>query len=309
LMRHKDALECIILLIIERVGKSDDDIEKIYRIWTEFLVPWFNLPVHWFLRELNKKSDKNSCIVKYAPGQKIKTIFGDGTIVSVIDNNYLSVFQYKVKLQFGLAFIRPSAILHLLPLYDKIHYARHGGIMELINSQNNVLEETSSVKLPQNVNIIFGTEKIYLFMRLYCLLVSLFLSTYENLKDVEVKNDFITSVVDCGKTSIGKSNANRRNCIAVQKISGRNIGYLGMISSLKEYIKGNIGFKDFESCCRALHKEKVYEFAALPRLLEKCADALLKVSRENMILSLFDFSQVKDVVSNYNTIFDMFFES
>lgn len=65
-MPHKDAYELVSLQILNAAAKTNADREKASRIWTEFIAPWFNLPVHWFLKELRDKarSEKSSCIVK-----------------------------------------------------------------------------------------------------------------------------------------------------------------------------------------------------------------------------------------------------
>ena len=44
-----------------------------------------------------------------------------------------------------------------------------------------------------------------------------------------------------------------------------------------------------------MSKKEVYKFTVLSRLLEKCDDALVKVSRENLVLSLFDLLHVKNI--------------
>ena len=64
-MPHKDAFELVSRQILY-AAKTNADREKVSRLWTEFVAPWFNLPVHWFLSELRDKarSQKSSCIVK-----------------------------------------------------------------------------------------------------------------------------------------------------------------------------------------------------------------------------------------------------
>ncbi len=63
---HKDVYECVALQVLNAAAKTNADREKTSRIWTEFILPWFNLPTHWFLKELRDKarSEKSSCIVK-----------------------------------------------------------------------------------------------------------------------------------------------------------------------------------------------------------------------------------------------------
>ncbi len=65
-MPHKDAHDLVALQVLNVSAKTNADREKASRLWTEFIVPWFDLPVHWFLNELRDKarSDKSSCIVK-----------------------------------------------------------------------------------------------------------------------------------------------------------------------------------------------------------------------------------------------------
>ena len=66
-MPHKDAYKSISAMLMNRnIAKTNADREKISRIWAEFLVPLFDLPVYWFLSELRERtrSDKSSCIVK-----------------------------------------------------------------------------------------------------------------------------------------------------------------------------------------------------------------------------------------------------
>lgn len=65
-MPHKDLYECLRLQVLNSSAKTNADREKVSRIWTEFILPIFNLPTHWFLNELRDKarSNKSSCIVK-----------------------------------------------------------------------------------------------------------------------------------------------------------------------------------------------------------------------------------------------------
>ena len=65
-MPHKDAFECLSAQFTKGAPKTNRDREKIFRVWAEFVVPFFYLPVHWFLNELQRdrtRSHKSSCIV------------------------------------------------------------------------------------------------------------------------------------------------------------------------------------------------------------------------------------------------------
>eukprot|EP00979_Chaetoceros_neogracilis_P014033 scaffold4342_cov123-Chaetoceros_neogracile.AAC.1 len=101
-MPHKDLYECLRLQVLNSSAKTNADREKVSRIWTEFILPIFNLPTYWFLNELRDKarSDKSSCIVKYAPGQKVKTAFGDGRILAYNEVTSTRSPHYIVQLPF-----------------------------------------------------------------------------------------------------------------------------------------------------------------------------------------------------------------
>lgn len=65
-MPHKDAYELVSLQIFNVAAKNDADRERVSRLWSEFVAPLFNLPIHWYLNELKDKarSEKSSHIVR-----------------------------------------------------------------------------------------------------------------------------------------------------------------------------------------------------------------------------------------------------
>jgi len=255
-MPHKDVYECLASQVLNSAAKTNADREKTSRIWTEFLAPWFNFSTHWILKELRDKarSEKSSCIVKYAPGQMVKTSFGDGRILAHNEAAPSLGANYKIDLPFGTGYIRPSSILHHLPPTEQVQYGRLGGFMELIEAADEPMNGDEVKILGPSCRLVFGTEKVYIFMRLYCALIALFDSTRERM---EPKN------------------------------------YNGFVDALKGYINEDIQFKAYELRCRAATKEKCHELSAVPRLIEKCADALVKVAKEDKLLGLFDFYQLK----------------
>jgi len=267
-MPHKDAYELISLYTVKNVAKTNSEREKTARIWTEFMLPWFNSPTHWFLKELKDKarSEKSSGIVKYALGQMVKTAFGNGRIVSFVEAGSHAGAHYKVKLPFGTGYIRPSSIVHHLPPHEQVQYVRSGGFMELLDAADAQMNNDESKLLQSSCQLIFGTEKLYLFMRMYCALVGLLNSIKKDLSGLSDDMDIE-----------GKSNK----------------GYAGFLSIIKKYIEEKYSFKTYELQCRSLSKLKPYEMAAVPRLLDKCADFLVKVAKEERVLGLYDFYQLK----------------
>jgi histone deacetylase complex regulatory component SIN3 len=65
-MPYKDIYDCLAIQIQNFPAKTHVEKEKVSRIWTEFIAPWFNLPFYWFLNELRDKarSDKSPTIVQ-----------------------------------------------------------------------------------------------------------------------------------------------------------------------------------------------------------------------------------------------------
>lgn len=265
-MPHKDAYELISLYTVKNVAKTNAEREKSARFWTEFMLPWFNFPTHWFLKELRDKarSEKSSGIVKYKLGQMVKTAFGNGRIVSFVEAGSHAGAHYKVKLPFGTGYIRPSSIVHHLPSPEQLQYVRSGGIMELLDADDVPMDGDEAKLLPSSCQLIFGTEKLYLFMRMYCALVGLLNS---------IQNDLSASSNDMEIEGIG----NKR--------------YAEFLSIIRKYIEEKYSFKTYELQCHSLLKTKPYEMAAVPRLLDKCADFLVKVAKEDKVLNLYDFYQ------------------
>ena len=201
----------------------------------------------------------------------VKTAFGDGCVLGSIEAGPDASYRYKVKLPFGVGYIRPSSIAHHLP--SDMACVRQSGFMDVLNLPDESLDKGRVKLLNSSCHCVFGTEKLYLFMRLYCTLIALLEKVKNNLNEKWLDVPYYTK--NKRKTSTAKNYYNR------------------MVASLKEYINEDIEFKRYEIICREMTKEKVYEMSALPRLIEKCADALVKVSREDKALVLFDFSRLK----------------
>lgn len=285
-MPHKDAFDCIACQINNGPSTSGVDRERVARIWAEFVVPFFNYPTHWVLGELRKgvKSDKSSPIVKFSPGQGVKTAFGNGKILSLVEGNPATAFRYKIRLGFGIAYVRPNAIVHALPSTDKTGFARTGDKMEPVE----VPGESDAKKLAKRCELLFATGSIYIFMRLYCLLVSIF----SDGRDFLLEGQKVKEVTPSTDMEVDGVN---------DAITAKAYDYPGIISSLQELIGRDIDGKSFESYCRKAGREKAHQLAAVPKLVKACADALLKVARENKVLSLYDISQLKEMVRKYST--------
>lgn len=157
--------------------------------------------------------------------------------------------------------------------------------------QNGVMEKTSLHEESEGVNKrrlhMFGTERIYTLMRIYSYLVYVLSNTKTFLLSQEGQLKETQTTTGIG-FSFEKSESN-------DKIIARH-DYAGLISVLKKLIADDIDIQAYESFCRKTAKDRVYQLIALPRLIDRCAEAMVKVAKEDKALSLFDLAQLKIMV-------------
>jgi len=255
-MPHKHAYD----LLNAYFAKSSSDKETFSKIWADFIAPWFGLPLRWE----ESGGTAASSTVKFTPGQRVRTTVGDGVILSVVEGKTADSFRYLVKFPFGVGYVKPSAVAHLLPTSHP-------------TSEVDIGSDDKSQLMQDDIQVIFGTEKIYVFMRLYILLVTML---YQAKDIVDRKN-------------VSES------------------GYTEVMSSLKALIKGKADAKDFEAECRKYVDNDVYNFVAIPPLVESCAGALVKMAKEGMLETLYHCSQLKlkDLNQQRNLSLDLTYEA
>lgn len=193
--------------------------------------------------------------------------------------------MYRVKLPFGLGHLAPSAILYAVPSKET-PFIRRDGVMVRDESTFEV-EESSPVKLGDQYQLLFGTEKIYLFLRLYSLLCSILTDTREYCEThpppEDPTNSYITSKIS-----------------PLPKKEHERLTFSGLLVPLQKVLSGDMSARDFETLGRKVSKEKVYQISALPKLIERCMDAMVKVAEEDTLLHLYDhcrFSEDVDPVA------------
>jgi len=147
---------------------------------------------------------------------------------------------------------------------------RENGFMELVQNTDDAMSDETKKEIPSSCQLVYGTEKFYIFMRLYCALLALFESAK---KKMETDNNAMEVEDDAEGPQKNK--------------------FQGFISTIKDYINEEVQFKSYELRCRSFTDKTFYELSAIPRLIEKCADALVKVAREDKLLALFDFYRLK----------------
>lgn len=196
--------------------------------------------------------------------------------------------RYRVKLPFGVASVRPSGIMHSLPQPDGGMMVRRNGVMAKDENPDGAGEGLFAEKMNKKFELMFATESVYIFMRLYCLLVSLLGDTREYIKEAGPSTEPVDSYF------IPKPIQDEKN--ERRKAPQPTADFTGVVSMLGQVVARNVDAKEFETYCRRVCKAKVHDMIALPKLVDKCTDALLNVVKEDALLPLFDYCLHREMV-------------
>lgn len=213
----------------------------------------------------------------------MQTCYGEGVIISNIAPNSNGGLRYKIELGYSIGYLRPSAIVHVLPPTDPVQgMIRRNGAMEKVSS----LEQPGEA-LDKRCQLMFGTERIYTLMRIYSYLVYVLSNTQLFLLSDEGEPKETQTTSGIGST-FEKTDSNEKSIARHD--------YAGLISVLNKLIAGDIDIQAYESFCRKTAKDRVYQLIALPRLIDRCAEALGNVAKEGKVLTLYDLAQLKIMV-------------
>lgn len=185
--------------------------------------------------------------------------------------------RYRIKLPYGIGFVSASAIAHGLHTAGGPKYVRNDGHLVKEDNMMNGDTDTPSLKLDKKFKLLFGTESIYVFVRLYSGLVSI-------LDDVETFCRSNPTMADPAKSYYNpmKSADDKKDI---------KLDFSTMILKLQKVISKKQSAKDFEAHCRRMSPEMVYKMAALPKIVEQCADVMRQTAVEDLLLPLFDYCQ------------------
>jgi hypothetical protein len=151
----------------------------------------------------------------------------------------------------------------------------------MVRDEASLYEDVNAPKLDSRYQLLFATEKIYLFVRLYSLLCSVLSDTREHCDTYPPPDDPADSYI----TPTGKSG----------KKKSRKLDYSSLLIALKKVLANDMTARDFEALARKISREKVHQIAALPALVGRCVDALVRVADEDTLLHLYDHCQYKNV--------------
>jgi hypothetical protein len=214
-------------------------------------------------------------------GQRVCTIFGEGTVASFTDSTSQSSGpKYRVKFSFGLGYLSPAAILHAVQSNDSL-FVRRDGIM--VRDETTYYSSDFTPKLDSNQQILFATERTYHFLRLFLILCSLIADTHEHV----IKFPPLDDPADFYITKTNAANTKKRKSL--------KLDYASVLSVLRKVFKNEMNERDFETLARKVSRDKVHEIATLPVLVDRCIEALVKVAEEDTLLHLFDYCHVNNV--------------
>lgn len=228
-------------------------------------------------------------------GQKVRTFYGIGTIEDVklhVPASIREPYFCTVRLSYGVAYLRSSFILHTIPAAvspssEKNFVRSHKGNFEAIEEKLDV-QDSVSVK---SCFTFFGTEKVYLFLRLYAALVGILAEGYEYFTSLDGASP--TTSCTSGVTKDDNDPIKWPGIADVSRPGNQyNKGYSGLLCALNDFMSGRLMYKAFESACRTLSLKLVFKFVTLPKILKKCAHELLKVVDEDAYLSLLDYARI-----------------
>jgi hypothetical protein len=201
------------------------------------------------------------------------TIFGEGTIAAFNDASRSLGPAYRVKLPFGLAFLSPSAILFARPSTSNPH-VRSDGLMIRDDSIMDI--DNGGARLAERQQVLFGTETTYIFLRLYTLLSAVLREAWEHYRALGQQLDpQLSYAIPPNATPHVAS----------------SIDFSTMLTMTKKVVSKQAHDTELESIGRRICRDNVHLIACLPKLVDRCADALLKVSEEDTLLQLYDFCQ------------------
>ena len=247
-MPHDHAFELLNTYVSRDANENQND-RSFQSAW-KFITSWFGLPSQ------NTPGDENlydSSELQYSPGMRVRTPVGDGQIVSLVDNPFK---RYLVKFDYGIGYVSRN-VVEPLPISESDMSAVNDDDAFVIDD-----DAKASQLMPDDIQVLFGTEKMYLFMRLYILLVTMLYQA----KDAVVRKS---------------------------AVSDKQGLFSWLVSSLKDVLLGKTNGKVFEDECKKKLDNDVYNYAAIPPLVVKCAAASIRMAKEAQYQELYFYSQLK----------------
>ena len=198
---------------------------------------------------------------------------GDGTILQYLPRAKIGRPQYLVKFPFGIDCVRAQNILHSLG----------EGSIELEGNE----DDKDVVRLDKKFKLLFGTESIYLFIRLFTSLVSMLHEVDIHVRDNPAGPDPSAAYYDPMNSQEDEE----------EKKDIEKFDFRSLMDKLQDVIAGRVSTKEYETYCRRVSPDVVHKMASLPRLIERSTEMLKQSANEDVLIKLFDHCQFTGVVS------------
>jgi len=217
-----------------------------------------------------------------AVGERVMTAFGEGTIQAFVDGiDSEEAPRYSVKLPFGIGHLQPYAILHNVDAKDGSKYIRRDDEMMKDPNSSKVISNGSEspVVVDKKFKLLFGSDSIYLFLRLYGFLISLLDDIKEYLERNPARFDPSQAYYNPIKSAEDREKVDRK------------LNFASITAKLGDVVAKKTTLKEFETFGRRVNRDITYKISALPKLVERCGDMMIKMSEEDLLPSIFDTCQ------------------
>ena len=212
-------------------------------------------------------------------GQVVTTAYGKGPISDILPSNASNAERYQVQLPYGESYVSASSIAKNSATNSKKEENGDAVMSEIdVNTQ-----PSPSTKIAVNgaadYCCLFGTEQMYIFMRLYCTIVKILeLASSKSVRE------------DGANISEDKDGDKKMGSDAGEKC------YTSFINKVKEALKSSSSTSDrtaFESKCRFYCKDIAYLLTCVPDLVKECINVVDAVVKEDLCETLYNCSTDK----------------
>jgi hypothetical protein len=141
--------------------------------------------------------------------------------------------------------------------------------------------EDGTIRLRSKYKLLFGTESIYIFLRLFNLLCLLLTDSIAN---IELATD----------PAFTYHNPQRRR-LETTNIIREQFNVQALCSAIVKVLRKEISFREYVNYCRKVTRDKVHQLSSLPKLIDICYTYLVRVAREDALLQVYDYCQHAEV--------------
>jgi len=182
-------------------------------------------------------------------------------------------YQYEVNIAGETVSLGPPAILYSIPSAEGTFIRRDGVMIR----DEMPAKQTSGSPLSDKYKIMFGTESVYVFVRLFCLTSEIVLQIKESIMENPVESD--------------PASTYRNDDPPLPLKSAEELSFDSIFADLSKVVAKTMEEMEFVTLGRKASSAKAHLIATLPKLIERCGNALVIMAEEDTVLPLFDRCQ------------------